>query len=71
MLLLPRVDWPLTPMKVVTLWLAVDDSDAENGALPCLIMCLHHAAQMLIDGDISLACWCFVFRLHAYDSWHA
>ncbi|MGQ9882119.1 MAG: phytanoyl-CoA dioxygenase family protein [Armatimonadota bacterium] len=23
--------WPLSPMKVVTVWLAVDDSDAENG----------------------------------------
>ena len=55
MLLLPGEDWPLTPMKVVTLWLAVDDSDAENGALPCLVMCLHHAAQNLTDGDISLA----------------
>jgi phytanoyl-CoA hydroxylase len=27
------VDWPLSPMKVVTLWLAVDDSDTENGCM--------------------------------------
>jgi len=25
--------WPLDPMRVVTLWLALDDSDAENGCL--------------------------------------
>lgn len=25
--------WPLEPMEVVSLWLAVDDSDAENGCL--------------------------------------
>lgn len=25
--------WPLSPMKVVTVWLAVDDSDAENGCM--------------------------------------
>ncbi|MHB8717571.1 MAG: phytanoyl-CoA dioxygenase family protein [Candidatus Dormibacteria bacterium] len=25
--------WPLDPMEVVTLWLAVDDSDAENGCM--------------------------------------
>jgi hypothetical protein len=25
--------WPLRPMEVVTLWLAVDDSDAENGCM--------------------------------------
>ena len=25
--------WPLEPMEVVTLWLAVDDSDRENGCL--------------------------------------
>lgn len=25
--------WPLDPMKVVTLWLAVDDSTAENGCM--------------------------------------
>jgi phytanoyl-CoA hydroxylase len=28
--------WPLTPMKVVTLWLAVDDSDSENGCMRML-----------------------------------
>jgi phytanoyl-CoA hydroxylase len=25
--------WPLEPMEVVTLWLAVDDSDSENGCM--------------------------------------
>lgn len=25
--------WPLEPMEVITLWLAVDDSDAENGCM--------------------------------------
>lgn len=25
--------WPLDPMEVVTLWLAVDDSDSENGCM--------------------------------------
>ena len=25
--------WPLTPSKTVTVWLAIDDSDAENGCL--------------------------------------
>ena len=25
--------WPLTPSKTVTVWLAVDDTDAENGAM--------------------------------------
>jgi phytanoyl-CoA hydroxylase len=25
--------WPLEPMEVVTLWLAVDDADAENGCM--------------------------------------
>ena len=25
--------WPLDPMEVVTLWLAVDDSDTENGCM--------------------------------------
>ncbi|MBT4097034.1 MAG: phytanoyl-CoA dioxygenase family protein [Gemmatimonadetes bacterium] len=28
--------WPLEPMEVVTLWLAVDDSDAENGCMRVL-----------------------------------
>ena len=25
--------WPLTPSKTVTVWLAIDDTDAENGAM--------------------------------------
>jgi hypothetical protein len=25
--------WPLTPSKVVTVWLAIDDADVENGAM--------------------------------------
>jgi len=25
--------WPLTPSKTVTVWLAIDDADAENGAM--------------------------------------
>jgi ectoine hydroxylase-related dioxygenase (phytanoyl-CoA dioxygenase family) len=28
--------WPLDPMEVTTLWLAVDDSDAENGCMRVL-----------------------------------
>jgi hypothetical protein len=28
--------WPLEPMEVVTLWLAVDDSDVENGCMRVL-----------------------------------
>jgi ectoine hydroxylase-related dioxygenase (phytanoyl-CoA dioxygenase family) len=28
--------WPLRPMEVVTLWLAVDDSDVENGCMRVL-----------------------------------
>jgi len=25
--------WPLTPSKMVTVWLAIDDADVENGAM--------------------------------------
>ena len=28
--------WPLEPMEVVTLWLAIDDADAENGCMRVL-----------------------------------
>lgn len=28
--------WPLDPMEVITLWLAVDDSDTENGCMRVL-----------------------------------
>ena len=28
--------WPLEPMEVVTLWLAVDDSDVDNGCMKVL-----------------------------------
>jgi len=28
--------WPLTPSKTVTVWLAIDDADAENGAMQVL-----------------------------------
>lgn len=25
--------WPLKPMNVITMWLAIDDSDTENGCM--------------------------------------
>jgi ectoine hydroxylase-related dioxygenase (phytanoyl-CoA dioxygenase family) len=28
--------WPLTPSKTVTVWLAIDDADAENGGMEVL-----------------------------------
>lgn len=38
--------WPLQPMEVVTLWLAVDDSDAENGCMR-VIPGTHRSGEIL------------------------
>ncbi|MEM7537261.1 MAG: phytanoyl-CoA dioxygenase family protein [Chloroflexota bacterium] len=37
--------WPLTPSKTVTVWLAMDDADAENGAMQ-FIPSSHRNAQI-------------------------
>ena len=37
--------WPLTPSKTVTLWLAIDDSDTENGAMR-VIPGSHHKGHL-------------------------
>ena len=37
--------WPLSPSKTVTVWLAVDDADAGNGAMR-VIPCCHVKAQL-------------------------
>ena len=44
--------WPLEPMEVVTLWLAVDDVDAENGCMQVIPRTQHldlQAAQVRTD----------------------
>ncbi len=40
--------WPLTPSKVVTVWLAIDDADAENGAMQ-LIPRSHLSGQIAFE----------------------
>ncbi len=42
--------WPLTPTKAVTVWLAVDDADQENG---CMEIYAGSHTYGLIDFDIS------------------
>ena len=37
--------WPLSPSKTVTVWLAIDDADAGNGAMR-VIPCSHVKAQL-------------------------
>ncbi len=44
--------WPLSPSKTVTVWLAIDDADVENGAM-CVIPGSHLHGQ--IDFDDSAA----------------
>lgn len=39
--------WPLAPMEVVTLWLAVDDSTPENGCMRVIPNTHHLALQQL------------------------
>eukprot|EP01052_Picozoa_sp_SAG31_P033548 SAG31_NODE_3809_length_3863_cov_2.881775_1_plen_355_part_00 len=39
--------WPLEPMEVVTLWLAVDDSDSENVRFPVLLASFKHPSASL------------------------
>jgi phytanoyl-CoA hydroxylase len=39
--------WPLEPMEVVTLWLAVDDVDAENGCMEVIPQTQHLDLQKL------------------------
>jgi phytanoyl-CoA hydroxylase len=39
--------WPLEPMEVVTLWLAVDDVDAENGCMEVIPKTQHLDLQKL------------------------
>ena len=40
--------WPLTPSKVVSAWLAIDDSDVENGAMQ-VIPGSHRNAQVAFE----------------------
>lgn len=42
--------WPLTPTKAVTVWLAIDDADAENGGMEIFAGSHRHG---LIDFDTS------------------
>ncbi len=42
--------WPLTPSKAVTVWLAIDDADQENGCMEVFCGSHNHG---LIDFDIS------------------
>src|ERR1051326_556165 len=39
--------WPLDPMEVVTLWLAVDDSLPENGCMRVIPGTQHEALQVM------------------------
>lgn len=41
--------WPLEPMEVVTLWLAVDDSDVENGCM--LVLPGTHKARRMLEHE--------------------
>ncbi|MCA9433030.1 MAG: phytanoyl-CoA dioxygenase family protein [Candidatus Omnitrophica bacterium] len=41
--------WPLDPMEVVTLWLAVDDSTPENGCMRVVPGTHHTELQALVD----------------------
>lgn len=43
--------WPLEPMEVVTLWLAVDDSDAENGCMRMIPGTHRMDLHEMIDSD--------------------
>jgi ectoine hydroxylase-related dioxygenase (phytanoyl-CoA dioxygenase family) len=44
--------WPLTPMRVVTLWLAVDDSTPENGCMRLIPGTQHRVLEALREnGD--------------------
>lgn len=42
--------WPLTPTKAVTVWLAIDDADLENGGMEVVLGSHRHG---LIDFDTS------------------
>ena len=44
--------WPLTPTKAVTMWLAIDDADQENGCMEVYTGSHHHG---LIDFEASSA----------------
>lgn len=49
--------WPLTPSKTVTVWLAIDDTDAENACvqfLPSshLFGCLPHASAETLGAEV-------------------
>jgi chlorinating enzyme len=37
--------WPLTPSKVVTVWLAIDDADVENACMRFIAGSQHHGAM--------------------------
>lgn len=43
--------WPLEPMEVVTLWLAVDDSDRENGCMRVIPRTHREALMALTPTD--------------------
>ena len=43
--------WPLEPMEVVTLWLAVDDSDAENGCMRMIPGTHRMGLHEMVDSD--------------------
>ncbi len=48
--------WPLEPMEVVTLWLALDDVDAENGCMQVIPHTQHLDLQKLqVRGDVANA----------------
>lgn len=41
--------WPLEPMEVVTLWLAVDDSTPENGCMRVIPRTQHRVLEQLVE----------------------
>ena len=45
--------WPLKPMNVLTMWLAIDDSDTENGCLQ-VVRGSHREELAKLNDDISV-----------------
>ncbi|MCX5662553.1 MAG: phytanoyl-CoA dioxygenase family protein [Planctomycetota bacterium] len=40
--------WPLSPMEVITIWLAVDDSDRENGCMRVIPRTQHSKLEKIL-----------------------
>lgn len=63
--------WPLDPMKVVTLWLAVDDSTPENGCVRVIPGShreeLHQVRDTKVDGVLPQEAAVDVDESHAVD----